>query len=250
NISQNAKKVVYVGTFTAGGLEVAIADGQLKIVQEGRDKKFVKAVEQRTFSGKEAVKRRQPVLYVTERCVFRLCPKGLELIEIAPGIDLEKDILAQMEFRPEIAADLAQMDARLFRDEPMGLRRDLTDLPLAQRLKFDTGRNLLFLNFANLHLNTQNEIDAVHDLVDQALAPLGHKVSAIVNYDNFSVSPHLLDSYADTVRAVVDKHYDRVTRYSTSAFLRAQLGDALTRHTLQPNMYVSPDAALAHLAGD
>jgi len=248
NISQNSKKVVYVGTFTAGGLEVVIADGKLSIVQEGRDKKFVKAVEQRTFSGKEAMKRQQPVLYVTERCVFRLCEQGLELIEIAPGIDLERDILAQMEFRPAISPDLALMDARLFRDEPMGLRRDLTDLPLAQRLKFDAARNLLFINFANLHLNNQSDIDAVHDLVEDALSPFGHKVSAIVNYDNFSVSPHLLDSYADTVRTVVDKHYDRVTRYSTNAFLRAQLGDALTRHTLPPNMYVSPSAALEHLA--
>ena len=248
NISQNSKKVVYVGTFTAGGLEVVIADGKLSIVQEGRDKKFVKAVEQRTFSGKEAMKRQQPVLYVTERCVFRLCEQGLELIEIAPGIDLERDILAQMEFRPAISPDLALMDARLFRDEPMGLRRDLTDLPLAQRLKFDAARNLLFINFANLHLNNQSDIDAVHDLVEDALSPFGHKVSAIVNYDNFSVSPHLLDSYADTVRTVVDKHYELVTRYSTNAFLRAQLGDALTRHTLPPNMYVSPSAAMEHLA--
>lgn len=249
NISQNAKQVVYVGTFTAGGLEVSVADGKLVIVQEGRDKKFVNAVEQRTFSGKEAFKRNQPVLYVTERCVFRLCAEGLELIEIAPGIDLDRDILAQMAFRPKIAADLALMDARLLRDEPMGLRRDLTELPLAQRLKYDAARNLLFLNFANLHLNTLRDIEEVQALVEAALSPLGHKVSTIVNYDNFSVSPHLLDTYADTVRAVVDKYYERVTRYSTNAFLRAQLGDALTRHTLPANMYVSPGAAMAHLDG-
>ncbi len=122
NISQNSKKVVYVGTFTAGGLETEIVDGCLHIRKEGRERKFVREVEHRTFSGKVAWERRQPVIYVTERCVFRLCEAGLELIEIAPGIDLEKDILAQMDFRPAIAADLARMDARIFRDAPMGLR--------------------------------------------------------------------------------------------------------------------------------
>lgn len=124
NISQNSKKVVYVGTFTAGGLETEVVDGQLHIRREGRERKFVHQVEHRTFSGKVASQRQQPVLYVTERCVFRLCEDGLELIEIAPGIDLERDILAQMDFKPRIAANLALMDARLFRDEPMGLRRD------------------------------------------------------------------------------------------------------------------------------
>ncbi len=123
NISQNSKEIVYVGTFTAGGLDIEIADGKLHIRREGRERKFVRQVEHRTFSGKVACQRHQPVLYVTERCVFRLCDVGLELIEIAPGIDLDRDILAQMEFRPKIAANLALMDAHIFRDEPMGLRQ-------------------------------------------------------------------------------------------------------------------------------
>ena len=125
NISQNAKKVVFVGTFTAGGLKIAIENGRLRIVREGKLKKFVREVEHRTFSGGYAVKRGQPVLYVTERCVFKLTKDGLELTEVAPGIDVERDILEQMEFRPVMRRDPAIMDRRVFLLEPMGLRDDL-----------------------------------------------------------------------------------------------------------------------------
>ena len=125
NISQTAKKVVFVGTFTAGKLNVTVDNGTLKILTEGETVKFVANVEHRTFSGEYAFKRKQPVLYVTERCVFRLIESGLELIEIAPGVDLERDILALMEFRPAISPDLKTMDARIFRDEPMGMRNDI-----------------------------------------------------------------------------------------------------------------------------
>ena len=125
NISQNAKKVVFVGTFTAGKLEVAIADGQLKILREGDAIKFVPLVEHRTYSGEYAFKSGQSVLYITERCVFRLIESGLELIEIAPGVDLERDILGAMGFRPAISPDLKLMDARIFGEAPMGLREML-----------------------------------------------------------------------------------------------------------------------------
>lgn len=130
SISQNAKKVVFVGTFSAGHLQVAIADGNLKIIKEGELMKFVEVVEQRTFSGEHAFKSGQPVLYVTERCVFRLIATGLELSEIAPGVDLERDILSQMAFRPAISPALKMMDPRIFRDEPMGVRDDMLDLPI------------------------------------------------------------------------------------------------------------------------
>ncbi|SBT07250.1 Acetate CoA-transferase YdiF [Candidatus Propionivibrio aalborgensis] len=125
NISQNAKRLVFVGTFTAGQLSVGIADGALQILQEGQTAKFVPEVEHRTFSGEYAFRREQPVLYITERCVFRLVADGLELIEIAPGVDLERDILAQMTFRPAISPQLKTMDARIFRDEPMDIRDDI-----------------------------------------------------------------------------------------------------------------------------
>ncbi|MEI6593839.1 MAG: CoA-transferase, partial [Holophagaceae bacterium] len=121
NISQSAKTVVFVGTFTAGGLVVATEEGRLRIVQEGATPKFVAQVEHRTFSGEVSFRKGQRVLYITERCVFRLTGQGLELIEIAPGVDLERDILAHMAFRPAIAADLRLMPDCIFRPEPMGL---------------------------------------------------------------------------------------------------------------------------------
>ena len=128
DITQNAKKVVYCGTFTAKGLKTACQDGKLVITQEGGKKKFVNQVEHITFSGDYANETHQPVLYITERAVFELRPDGVTLIEIAPGIDLQTQVLDQMEFEPKIAyqADgtVKLMDARIFRDELMGLAND------------------------------------------------------------------------------------------------------------------------------
>lgn len=102
NISQNARRLVFCGTLTTDGLEVAVQDGQLKIVREGRVKKFVKQVEQVSFAGSIARESERDVLFVTERAVFRLQPGGVELVEAAPGIDIQKDILDQMEFEPMV----------------------------------------------------------------------------------------------------------------------------------------------------
>jgi propionate CoA-transferase len=120
NISQNAKAVYFLGTFTAGG-QVSIKDGRLHIEDNGAAKKFVRRVRQITFNGTEAYRRRQTVYYITERCVFRLTSRGLELLEIAPGVDLDRDILANMEFRPQMADDVGEMDPMIFRDALMGL---------------------------------------------------------------------------------------------------------------------------------
>ncbi|TKB05618.1 acyl CoA:acetate/3-ketoacid CoA transferase [Desulforhopalus sp. IMCC35007] len=123
NISQNAQKVIFLGTFTAGGLKVTVADGQLQIDQEGTARKFVKGtVEHVTFSGTYAVKREQKVVYITERCVFVLTEEGLELTEIAPGIDLQKDVLDHMDFTPVIRNPPRLMDSRIFFPEAMGIQ--------------------------------------------------------------------------------------------------------------------------------
>jgi len=134
NISQNARKVVFGGTFTAGGLEIAWPDGRTRIVQEGRNQKFVAELEQISYNGPYGRERGQDVVYVTERAVFRGGDDGLDLIEIAPGADLERDVLAHMAFRPRISPALCEMDGRLFREQPMGLhdeihRRDRRAVP-------------------------------------------------------------------------------------------------------------------------
>jgi propionate CoA-transferase len=128
DISQSSKKVVFVGTFTADGLKVAVEGGQLRIIQEGKVRKFVQTVEQRTFSGRYATQRQQPVIYITERCVFELCPSGVMLTEIAPGINLDRDILAHMDFRPLISPTLKIMDLTIFQPGPMALAQRATHL--------------------------------------------------------------------------------------------------------------------------
>ena len=133
NISQSAKSMIFSGTFTAGGLKLEWPDGKLKIVQEGRESKFVERVTQRSFSGAYARERGQPVLYITERAVFRAGADGLTLTELAPGADLQRDVLAHMAFAPKIAPDLKPMDARLFRPEPMRLADDLAARAPARR---------------------------------------------------------------------------------------------------------------------
>jgi len=121
NITQSSREVVFCGTFTVGGLVTRVADGALEIAAEGSHRKFMQTVEHVTFSGDYAREKGQRVLYVTERAVFELRPDGLTLTEVAPGIDLEQQVLAVMDFRPPIAADLRVMDARLFHEAPMGL---------------------------------------------------------------------------------------------------------------------------------
>jgi propionate CoA-transferase len=121
NISQNARKMVFGGTLTAGGLKVEATDGRLAIVNEGKHRKFVPELEQISYSGRYARERGQVTLFVTERAVFQTGDHGLELIEIAPGIDLETQVLGQMNFRPRVSDKLKLMDARLFRPERMGL---------------------------------------------------------------------------------------------------------------------------------
>ena len=125
NITQNAKRVVFCGTFTAGGLEVAVENGKLHILQEGKSRKFMNHVEQITFSGKYAQRLGKDVLYITERAVFKLTKEGLMLTEIAPGVDLEKDILAHMDFKPVISKDLKLMDDFIFQGELMDLSKKI-----------------------------------------------------------------------------------------------------------------------------
>ncbi len=247
NISQNAKKAVFVGSFNAGRLNLKIEDGKLQIVEDGTVCKFVREVEHCTFSGPHAARRGQPVLYITERCVFTLTPQGLELTEVAPGVDVRRDILAKMDFEPIVRGEPRTMDARIFREQPMQLRRQLLAVPLERRFSYDAQQNLLFINFEGLAVNSLADVAAIRSQVEQHVGPLGRRVFAIVNYDNFTILPDVLDAYSEMVEDLTGRFYSGVTRYTTSSFLRAKLGDALEQRSVAPYIYESSEEAHAQL---
>ncbi len=242
DISQTAKKVVFAGTFTAGASELAVADGRLKIIRDGAARKMIRDVEQITFSGPTARRGSQQISYVTERCVFALAPDGVELLEIAPGVDLERDILARMDFQPLIR-NLRTMDERIFKPAPMGLKEDLLSIPINERLVYDPATNIFFVNFEGLAVKSAAEIEAIRSRVSEICAPLGRRVKTIVNYDNFSIAPELEDDYVRMVKYVVSKYYSDVTRYTTSAFLRMKLGDELKKRHLAPHIFQTKEEA-------
>lgn len=243
NISQNAKKIVFVGTFTTKGLSVEINREQLYIKKEGEVKKFIDKVEQITFSGDFAVSNNQPVLFITERCVFTYTEKGMELVEIAPGIDVDKDILAHMDFKPLVRSPLLTMDRRIFSAEPIGLKDMILSVSLEKRLNYDDSQNIFFVNFEGLSIQSSGEINDIKRLVEDKLSTLNKKVFTIVNYDNFHISSELIDEYTSMVGTLVKKYYSGVTRYTTSAFLRLKLGKALRDRNVAPHIYESSEEA-------
>ena len=236
NISQNAKRLVFAGTFTADGLEVGIADGRLQIRKEGRSKKFVAAVEQITFSGNFAAERGQPVLYVTERCVLRRTKAGMELIEVAAGVDIDRDILAQMDFSP-IVKNPQVMDTRIFRDAAMGLEAWLLGLALADRISYDSERNTLFGNFEGFQIRTIEDVELVRREFERTCQEIGRKVHLIVNYDGFELDPSVSDAYFSTIAYLESRYYATASRYTTSAFMRLKLGVSLQTRDLAPHVF-------------
>jgi propionate CoA-transferase len=131
DITQNAKRIVFGGTLTGGGLKVAVTESKVRIEQEGSITKFVPRVQQISYRGPMAKERGQEVAFVSERAVFRLTPGGLVVTEIAPGVRLQEDVLDRVGFELGVAPDLRTMDARIFREGPMGLRDDILARQLA-----------------------------------------------------------------------------------------------------------------------
>ncbi len=222
NISQNANSVIFCGTFTASGLETEVADGRITIRREGRLRKFLTHVEQITFSGSRASRLGQSVLYVTERCVFGLGPGGLRLLELAPGVDLERDVLALMDTAP-IIDEIRQMDARIFRDVEMGLSTDLLHLDLPDRIAIDRETGQLFLNFEKMRIRTADEVARVGRLVAETCATQPGRVDVVVNYDGFQIDEMLEADWAEMVGGLTGRFYGTVSRYSGSAFMRMKL---------------------------
>jgi propionate CoA-transferase len=246
DISQNARAVVFAGTFTAGGLKIAIEDGKLRIVQEGRSRKFVKQVEQVTFSGQYAAQKSQPVLYVTERCVFQLTDHGLELIEVAPGIDIERDILAHMAFKPHIHRPIA-MNPLLFREEPMDLLSDLLNQKLGERASYDAKSNVLSIDLSGWSVRKKADITDLQKVIVEKCEAAGRRVNVVVNQNSCRIADDLYEDYANMVAYLKKNYYERMARYATSDITRQKLQGALRRRGLQTQIFERADEANASL---
>jgi propionate CoA-transferase len=247
NISQNARCVVFAGTFTAGGLEVLIEGGRLNIVTEGTKNKFVEAVEQITFNGSLAAERSQPVLYVTERCVFRRVPEGLELTEIAPGIDIDRDVLAHMDFAP-ILRNVRSMDPRLFLPQLLNLTTILFDHQLCNRLNYDAERNTIFANFEGIGIRSTDDIESVRRVMETLCERIGHKVSLIVNYDGCRLDDSVVDAYFEMARQLQSRYYSSAMRFTTSSFMRMKLDAALRDQGCASQIFKTHTEATAFIA--
>jgi propionate CoA-transferase len=245
NISQNARSVYFLGTF-ATGARIEVEGGRLRILEPGRPSKFVGRVGQVTFNGDLARRRGQSVHVVTERCVFRLEPDGLALIELAPGVDLRRDVLDQMAFTPAVREPLAQMDPAIFGPETMGLR-SRSPLSLDQRVRYDPVDNLAYINFEGLEVLTEADAERLARFMEDRLAEIGRKVNVIVNYDNFRLEPAAAGRYWEMVRHNEERYFASSTRYSTNAFYRRQLGRRFAAAKLGQRIYGSFEEAKSHL---
>ena len=212
NISQSSPIVVFTGTFMAGPLEVAVEDGRLRIVTEGTSRKFVADVEHRTFSGDYARKRGQTVLYVTERCVFRLTGEGIELTEVAPGIDIDRDILAHMGFAP-VVANPRTMDPRIFAPGAMDLRALMLAPALHTRFSYDPTLKLLFIDFRGYRLAEAGDVERIRRHVEECAATVGHKVYAIIDQRGFTVAPELAGRYRAMMTGLAARHLEETVHY-------------------------------------
>ena len=235
DLTQRTRRIVFVTPFTSGGLEAVVEDGALHIRNEGKVRKFVAEVEQITFSAARAVSQRQDVMYVTERCVFELSSGGLVLAEVAPGIDVEEQILSLLPFEVEIG-DPLPMYAPLFGPGLIGLRDRMLDVGIEDRLHFDPNSNTVFMDYSGLHVRTTVEVEEIVAAVDALLEPLGHRVHSIVNYDRFLLDESAVQRWADVVKYVADKYYLTVSRHATGGFTRLKLGKEFAKRDIESSL--------------
>ena len=248
NISQATRSMFFLGTFTAGA-DIAVGNGRLRIRRDGEVPKFVDEVGHVTFSGEQAYARGQSVLYITERCVLRLGDDGLELIEIAPGVDLERDVLARMGFRPRIGPDLREMDAAIFTDAPLGLSQR-PPLTLDQRVEYRADDNLVLINFDALHLETPADAELLADFLDRRLVALGRRANLIARYDNFRLGRAAAPRFFEMLRDHERRHSLSSTRYCADALGRRTLARAFAEAGHSRQIYRSYKEATAALGED
>jgi propionate CoA-transferase len=211
--------------------------------------KFVEKVQHITFSGPYSARSGRKILYITERCVFELGSGGPELVEIAPGLDLKRDILDKMDFRPIVREPLKVMEERIFRPDRMALKDDLLSIPTNDRIFYNPEANIMLANLAGYTVKSQKDVDDVREAIERLLKPLGKKVYAVGNYDQFSIDPELIDAYTSMQAFLMENYFERVSRYTTSAFLRIKMGGALEKRGVAPHIYESPEEAHAFLVG-
>ena len=247
NISQTARSVFFLGTFTSGG-DVVVRDGRIHIGREGAVQKFVAEVGQVTFNGRRAQAMGRTVYYITERCLLRLGADGLELMEIAPGVDLDRDVLSQMGFRPRISPDLREMASAVLTDGPLGLR-DRSPLTLEERFDYHPDANLVFINFEGLTLESADDAETLAAFLGRCLRELGTRVDLIVNYDNFDLGRPAARRFFAMVREHEQRYFHTTVRYSSDAFLRRKLGRAFAEARLSQTFYRSFEDASHALLG-
>ncbi len=213
-------------------------------MSEGKRQKFVKAVEQITFNGAYAAEKGQPVLYVTERCVFRRSRDGMELIEVAPGIDIDRDILAPHGFHAHREQPGPDGPAHL-RDQPMHLEETLLGLGIAERVSYDAERNIALpqpggdarAQPRRRRPRPARRRGAVPD--DRQEGGAGGELRQLRD------RPAVADTYAAMLRYLETHYYTTASRYTTSAFLRVKLGEALSRRRVAPHIFETADEAQA-----
>lgn len=216
NISQTAREVVFVGTF-AHKARMSVADGGWKLEQDGACK-LVPQVGQVTFSGAYARQKGQRVLYVTERAVFGLGDAGLVLLEVAPGIDAQRDVLDRLPFACERAAELRLMDPRLFGDEKIGLGQ-LGIKTAGQRLT-TTPEGSMWLDLQGLSLHSTADVEAFERELRPHLLALPGKVKITVNYDRFRIADPALPAWLELVDRNRRDFFLESTRITSSALFR------------------------------
>ena len=232
NISQSTGNIVFMTPMTTKGLDIGTTeDGNLEIKSEGQIKKFVDEVFEVTFSGDEAVRRGQNVYYVTERAVFRRTAnhKNLELIEIAPGIDLQKDVLDQLDFKPAVSPKLKIMDKRIFMPDPMKVGAEMFG-SLEDRCIYHDEDHAMYLDLFGITLDNDDDVKWFFSSLRNILGPLCEKkgpIDMVVNYDGFDLHKGLEDLYVTYTEQLQADFYKSAKRYSGKAFHRAKLGSQI-----------------------